>query len=164
MTYCSGNTYWYLRDKHIGRAIRITAIKRWHIVRTIRLAAYGTKISVEQYVLLRLSDDILFGQYVLLPTGQTYRSGYTYCCAYAMTYCSGNTYCCLRDKYIGRAIRITALTRWHIVRVIRIDTYGTNTSVELYVLLRLSDDISFGQYVLLPTGQINRSSNTYCCA
>ena len=65
----------------------------------------------------------------------TYWLTYTYCCSSAMTYCSGNTYCSLRDKHIDRAIRIAALTRWHIVRAICINFYRRSKRIGRPILI-----------------------------
>ena len=94
------------------------------------LLLFSDDILIGQYILLLLSNDILVDQYVLLPS--------------AITYWSVNTYCCLRDKHIGRAIRIAALPRWHTVRTIHTGTDGVNVLVDQDVLLRLRDDILFG--------------------
>ena len=102
------------------------------------LSLFSDDILIGQYILLRLSIDILVEQYVLLRLSE-----------YILF---GQTYCCRRSKRIGRAIRIAALTRWHI------PTDVANALVDQYVLLRLRDDI------LLPMGQTHWSTNTYCCA
>ena len=163
MTYCSGNTYCCLRGQHIGRPIRIAARTPWHIVLAIHIAAFEANISVDHYLVQCLRRDILFWRIILLPFRQMYRSTNTYFCDYAMTCYSGNMYWRLRDRRIGRPMRIATLS-WHIIPAIRIDVYGASVSVDQYVLHRLRHDILWWKYILLPSGQMHRSTNTYCSA
>ena len=123
-------------------------------------------------------------------TGRTYQSTNTYFWDYTMTYCYVNTHYCIWDKRIGRPtriepltplilfrsyililrgerinrpIRISAITPWHIVMSIHIAAYGTNVSVDQYVLHRLRHYQLFCKYILLHLRQTNRCLNTYFC-